>query len=238
MNKNTIFISVSILLLAIIGGAVFYLNEQNKDESNLTPLANQLNDITLNANEDNLGAETQNTTMAEAPETAIVYTIENGSFQYEAQKLWISKPTEKVTATTTFDGNGWFDVATQSGYLFATVDVRNFLSNEEDRDSEVTKLFNSDAVIVFSQDNLDINLNENFSLSLPAEVTLNGITRVIPLGLSGTVSETEISVTGQARINMNDFGITPPTFLGVYNVDEFIDLTFELNGTGIVNEGN
>lgn len=229
-NKNNIIIIISLLILAGFG-AFFLLNRSSvTNQAEDTMVLDTVGEGSMEVVNDDLGMEVK---IKDAPEGAYSYNITEGSASYVAQKRFLTKEDAVVTGTTAdVTGEGWFDPETGALFLRGDVALATLVSDSEQRDKDLMGMFKAPtAVLVLDQMQSAISLNEGFTLDLPVKLVVNGIEQTVDFNITGVVTETQFTATGNATVNISDFGMNPPALLEVYTVDDAIELKFDVTGT-------
>lgn len=235
MNKKTVILIILVLIAAPVG--YLLLNNkslENSMESN-APVIENSQDTSMETTEDvdtMIKTEDENA-MMKAPEGALTYMLTQPSTaSYTAQKRFLEKEDAVVVGTTdNLNGEGWFDLANQDMYLNAQIDLGILKSDSEKRDEDVLKMFNTTlATLVLNSVEGEIMLDTPFDTTANVTLTVNGVAKEVTFNVTGTVTETGFTATGNGMVNISDFNITPPSMLEVFTVDDGIELTFDVTG--------
>lgn len=224
-SKNTILIIVALLIL---GGAGFYLvSNSSTTEEPSTPVADKM----MNDNSANLEPK-DDAMMVSVPSTAYQYEITEGTASYTAQKRFLEKEDDVVVATTEgVSGTGWFDPETGDTYLKAEVTLAGLASDSSSRDSDVLKMFNPALVSVeLNSESTGVAMNEEYTSTVPVMVTINGTTLAVEFDITALVTEESFTATGSAVVPMSAFNLKAPSLVGVYTVDDEVELSFDVSG--------
>jgi polyisoprenoid-binding protein YceI len=215
MQKKVI-ISILVVVLLIIGFSVFG-SQRTNTQNQLSQVANT---SSQNVNtEVNLGSEDESKIYQLSPESNISYTV---------QKEFFSKPGEVITATTnSFD----LDLDLQENLLSveASLDTGTLDSGNGDRDDHVANDLGQ--FINIKVENFEVDLLEQPTFTAPVLLTINNVDKVVNFQIESEVTENETSFVGTSNINMKDFGVEPPSFAGVYAVNENVELAFDIKVT-------
>lgn len=157
------------------------------------------------------------------------FNIAAGSqVSYTVQKKWLNKPTEAVQGTTS-KVSGSFSYNSADGsvdQLSAQVDSQSLSTGSGGRDGHVARLLGGPIKIASSKlTGLGPGL---FKKDVPLQLTINGVTKTVTFSVEGNVSSDSMTANGQASINMNDFNVEPPSILGLYTVDENLQINFRI----------
>ncbi|MEZ4156853.1 MAG: YceI family protein [Candidatus Paceibacterota bacterium] len=177
---------------------------------------------------------------AQAQEVSIeqTHTISQATASYTVDKMWFSKPVEKVIGSTSnVKGSLSFDAKTNTlTALNVEINDQTFKSGNDNRDEDVQALF-------ASQGNILVTLAKPVQILNIAEMEpargsgfhdielmlkINGVEKKVPFKVTTSHELQGIGAKGEAQINMIDFGIEPPSKFEVFSVGEEAILSFEM----------
>lgn len=157
------------------------------------------------------------------------YMIASGTTaSYIVQKGWLNKPTEEVVGSTssvtgTFSYDAQADTVSD---LKVTIDSQTFDSGAGGRDKYVQDLFDG-PITVMSTETMK-SVDGSFDTTVPMTLTINGTSKKLDFKVSGTATENSLTAKGSASFKLSDFGIDPPSAVGVYNVADEMAVSFNL----------
>jgi hypothetical protein len=151
------------------------------------------------------------------------YVITTGESRYIAQKEFFSKPTEEVTGTTSdVSGTVTVDTALETVSVSATI-ANTFTTSANGRDKEVQKLLGGE--ITIQGDALSFSALQSGEVIL--NLTIAGKTLPIPFAVTAPLT-TPLTASGSATFSIRDFGLTAPSLLNVYTVNDTIRVSFDI----------
>lgn len=181
--------------------------------------------------DENMGQEKEEKIAMEVPEGARVYKIEgNSEVSYTVNKEFFNKPSVLVTGrTNSVTGMGYVDFEGQKYALEAEVDLFDLATDSTKRDSDIQPLFGSQkAEITLVSIDGAIEEGVDFSTSAVIAITVNGKTQEVPFDIEGTFSEDTLKVTGTGKVSIEGFGIINPSAEGVFEVQDEVELKFNI----------
>ena len=236
MNKQNTIIIIFLLVLGLVGIYLLVSNAPTEDKENV-PESTESEMIVENEDK-NEEEEKYNPEdiLDKAPDNSVKYEISGGTVDYIAQRRFLQQPDEEVIGVTEeVDGKGWFDFNTNSFGFYALLDFATIRTDDEKRDADVLELFDDSnmSIVVNVEDEESFVIDEEIELQIPATLTINGITRNKIFEVTTTVSEKEFYAYGTTTILMSEYGIEPPSLVKVFDVDDIINIEFEINGTSV-----
>ncbi|HLD51053.1 hypothetical protein A3K34_02015 [candidate division WWE3 bacterium RIFOXYC1_FULL_40_10] len=222
MDKKTILIPIALL---VISSAFVYFSVLKPKDTPCTPDTCPVVQQTAVVPSETLGATTGLMEYQISKESTVSYTV---------QKVFVNQPLLMVTGQTDqITGSGWYNPETKEYELIANISLDTLKSDNSTRDSDVIKLFNPSigTVKVASSDNqIKPEYAIEYKEKVNIEVSINGIAKTIPFDVTALFDENTVSAKGNATIDMKDFGITPPSLLGIYTVDPVTTISFDVKG--------
>lgn len=194
MNKYIIFIIV--LLLIVIG---YYLIKKNQVEKK--SLSQDYNKVSSEGN----------------------LKIIESKISYSVDKVFLSKPMEKITGTTN-DISGTLNYAQNKISADLIVPTLNIKTGNDKRDEDVRKILGEEIKIEVKEREFILPLENK----IPILITVGGQTNEVLFDVTAKDEENIITFTGKSILLMKLFGIEPPSMLEVYKVSDEVELSFEL----------
>ncbi len=248
MSNNNKTIIIGLLILVGVGGLFAYRMMASSTNSN-EPLPQepvvqneQSNESTPSA-QNTENSDDKNTTYAKfvttmAPTGSRKYVLSNNSqASYAVTKVFVGKPQADVVGITEdVEGAGWYDTAGKKFYLKAEVGLDTLKSDSEKRDSDILPLFTpATATIVLNGDNATdaISMTEPFETQLTADLTIGTVTKSVVFDVKGMIDENKFTAEGTTLIKMSEFGITPPSALNIFTVEDDTTLKFTVEGEAL-----
>lgn len=214
-----LFIVLAIVILALLLGAFLKKGAEVKAPED---------ELQANAMEEENKKEAQS---GEAQSADSTHTLTQAEASYTVDKMWFSKPVEKVTGSTTnVEGSLSFDAETNTlTALSVEIDDQTFSTGSGGRDKDVKKLFEQTG-------NMTIELvspvkvsGQEFTATVPVVLQINGAKKQVNFTVDGQVlTSGDIAATGTATIDMTEWGVEPPSAFEVFTVDSEAVLTFEM----------
>lgn len=194
MNKYIIFIIV--LLLIVIG---YYLIKKNQVEKK--SLSQDYNKVSSEGN----------------------LKIIESKISYSVDKVFLSKPMEKITGTTN-DISGILNYAQNKISADLIVPTLNIKTGNDKRDEDVRKILGEEIKIEVKEREFILPLENK----IPILITVGGQTNEVMFDVIAKDEENIITFAGKSILLMKLFGIEPPSMLEVYKVSDEVELSFEL----------
>ena len=194
MNKYIIFIVV--LLLIVIG---YYLIKKNQVEKK--SLSQDYNKVSSEGN----------------------LKIIESKISYSVDKVFLSKPMEKITGTTN-DISGILNYAQNKISADLIVPTLNIKTGNDKRDEDVRKILGEEIKIEVKEREFILPLENK----IPILITVGGQTNEVMFDVIAKDEENIITFAGKSILLMKLFGIEPPSMLEVYKVSDEVELSFEL----------
>jgi polyisoprenoid-binding protein YceI len=249
MSNNNKTLIIGLLILLGVGGLIAYREMansqtqpaqpqepvvQNEEPNQSTPS----NTTPQRANE-TAGLETYNKFVTTpAPEGSKMYVLSDTSqASYTVTKVFVGKPqAEVVGVTEEVQGAGWYDDASKKFYLKADIALDKLKSDSEKRDEDIMPLFTpATATIELNGDNMNgaISMTEPFETQLTADLTIGSVTKPVTFDVKGTLDDSKFTAEGTTEVMMSDFGITPPSALDIFSVEDKTTLKFNVEGLSL-----
>jgi polyisoprenoid-binding protein YceI len=215
-------IILSTIILGLLLAAIFVAFKPSK------PTTQQIQKIELKetvVKEEN--SEINNTNK----DTVVLNITSPNSVSYKVQKQWFNKDAEEVVGKTTTTGQGTIDKNTGDYSITIKTDLKSLSTGSDSRDKEVVKLFTQNEAVLRLNDNLSglgIEKGGELDSNVDAELTINGITKIVNLQITGTYTEKSLKVAGETTFDMNNFNITPPNLINVYKVAPEVTVEFTI----------
>ena len=102
-----------------------------------------------------------------------------------------------------------------------SVKISSFDSENSNRDSHVIEVTEALKFPTVSFISSEIQYNTKNSLNIKGKLTFHGISKIISFTASKNIKDKIANITGEFNLKMTDFGITPPTLMGISTQDEF-----------------
>lgn len=162
------------------------------------------------------------------------YVLSSGSsVSYRITKLFIGQPAQEVVGTGTgVIGNGSLSKDGKHIKVNAQIDLTSIKTDSPKRDSDVLKLFKSTLAELTADVDLSnpVTLGDSTTSDVPANFTLNGVTKEITLSVAGQATDKNFTAKGTSKVKLTDFGINPPSLADVFTVSDDITFEFTING--------
>ena len=194
MNKYIIFIIV--LLLIVIG---YYLIKKNQVEKK--SLSQDYNKVSSEGN----------------------LKIIESKISYSVDKVFLSKPMEKITGTTN-DISGTLNYTQNKISADLIVPTLNIKTGNDKRDEDVRKILGEEIKIEVKEREFILPLENK----IPILITVGGQTNEVMFDVIAKDEENIITFAGKSILLMKLIGIEPPSMLEVYKVSDEVELSFEL----------
>lgn len=159
------------------------------------------------------------------------YIISQGEVSYTAQKRFFSRPTDVVVGTSP-EVSGVLLLNEESNQWSVAVEiVPTFTTNSSGRDQDVSKFFTGTMFVTAENSALDPSFFDGTQIDIqaPLNLIINDTEREIEFSITAVrdMSNNSIIAYGNATFAMSDFGISPPSLINVYTVDDEIEVKFE-----------
>ena len=158
------------------------------------------------------------------------YYFEPGSnVSFRVIKKFFQKEHETVKGTTkNIEGVGIIDNGVAN--IVVVVDPKTFITGVEGRDREMYKFFSSDAIFIVENLPIELLSNETFIINtiVPGKLMVNGIEKFVEFKVKGNLSEGKLVANGSLDVNIVDLGVTPPSLLNVYSLDDTVTIDFSI----------
>ncbi len=248
MSNNTKTLIIGLLILLGVGGFFAYRMSAESNTSNdpqpQEPVVqqDQPNESTPSANmSDDKNATYSKFVTVSAPQGSKKYVVSNNSeASYTVTKVFVGKPQATVVGVTEdVEGAGWYDVEGKKFYLKAEIGLDSLKSDSEKRDADILPLFTpATATIVLNGDNSTdaISMTEPFETQLTVDVTIGTVTKPVVFDVKGMLDEDKFTAEGTTLVKMSDFGITPPSALNIFSVEDDTTLKFNVTGEALTEE--
>lgn len=226
MSKKIILLIVVITLLLVALIIAFKPNKPSKQDLQKIEQSIELNNI-IQEQKNN----SEITNIEPTKDTIVLKITSPNNVNYKVQKQWFSKDAEEVVGTTTATGQGTVNKNTGEYSVVVNADLANLTTESEGRDREVQKLFTDKIGILKLSGNLsDLGIEKGAELDskVNAELTINGITKVVELQVTGSYNQTALTAQGKTNFDMPDFNITPPNLINVYKVAPNVTVEFNI----------
>lgn len=219
MNINYIKI-ISIITLTVAGIILYNQTFSTKKSNVLTPHSEQVEEIIF-----------------ESDDTNEFYEIKEGQVTYESMKKFFNKPEEIVIGTTnSVSGMASWNPESKIANADIRINLVDLKTDNQKRDEHVREFFSDlNAVFQINNQQININYNEKFNRPITGNLTINGITKEISFDVDGIITDLTFDLEGHAQTRMSEFGITPPTMIGIFNADDEIKLGFRISGVKKLN---
>jgi polyisoprenoid-binding protein YceI len=102
-----------------------------------------------------------------------------------------------------------------------SVKISSFDSENSNRDSHVIEVTEALKFPTVSFISSEIQYNTKNSLNIKGKLTFHGISKNISFIATKNTKDNLSNITGEFNLKMSDFGINPPTLMGVSTQDEF-----------------
>lgn len=176
-------------------------------------------------------------TQKDLPDKAIKMKISSGDVSYIAKKTFIGKaPEDVVGKTDKILGEGWISQDSKTAFLEASLSFFDIKSDSTKRDDDTKYLFRSDKIKIggLFEGLPDIRSKKGTILKTPLQLIINDIKKEAVFEISVKMnSDNSLKADGEAEIFMSDFGITPPSLLNVFTVDDKVKITFDISASPI-----
>ncbi len=173
-------------------------------------------------------------TPPEKPQNALEYDNFKGEIKYSVKNRPVYGLDITVEGTTDkFAIEGWFNPDTNSFYIAANVDFKDFKSDEPKRDEHLLTLFKETQIAIqcLVEEDEIVVFDEEFEIEMPVLIKINGVTRGEVFGVTATVTKSDIIAYGKSKISMSDYGIIPPLKVGSFKADDSLEISFNIAGT-------
>lgn len=232
MNKTNVMILASIAAVGVIGGIYW------KNVKIVTPMPEATESDVKSAERvpqeptPQQQMEQDVNEQVQTPASAVKYNLDKATVKYIAQKRFFSKPNLEVVGTSEdVNGRGWFDKESKTGNVEVSLKFDTIKTPEASRDKDIqSRLSTQDVKLSASLNDLNIEYDKPFEVDVPADVSINGVTKKLIFKVKGSLNADMVSAKGSTRIKMSEFAIDPPSLLNIYTVDDEIGLEFDLKG--------
>lgn len=164
-----------------------------------------------------------------------LYEIHDAEVTYEAVKKFFNKPEETVIGVTkSVSGKATWNPETKVVQADIRVNLADLQTDNPKRDEHVRGFFN-DLNTIFQIHNhiAEIDVDHSFRKEVQGSITINGVTKELTFEVEGTITENSFEASGSADTRISEFGINPPSMMGVFTAADEIKLGFKISGTRI-----
>jgi len=163
------------------------------------------------------------------------YMISQGEVSYTAQKRFLSRPTDVVVGVSPAVSGVLLLDEENNQWSVAVEIVPTFTTNSSGRDQDVSKFFTGSMFVTAENSALDPSFFDGTQVNMqaPLNLIINDTEHEIEFSITAVrdISNNAIVAYGNATFAMSDFGISPPSLINVYTVDDEIEVKFEFVAT-------
>ena len=240
-QKYNYYLFAAVILLSFAAGLYILNGNKSKSESNKDNDPTPKSNVETNPVGQVHGEKTQqydpNMLPADTPESANKYVLSKGDTTYTVVKKFIKKPTEEIVGINNkVSGIGWFDSTSNNGSLYVEFDMKNFETDNTTRDRDILDIFNyTDISISGIFTNLELSPGIVTTLRVPLDLNINGVHKMVEFEINVDLNDDRLMATGKSNVKLSDFGVTPPSLLNIYSVDDNAKVTFEIEALAVNN---
>lgn len=219
-------------LLLLVGAGCSFASETTVETNTAVEEEHTvMEDSTTTASEEASTDEPSEEESMATVELSGIFNIESGTSSYIAQKEFFSKPTQEITGTTS-DVTGSFSVNAREQIFDLNASIQNtFSSGSGTRDSDVQALLAGPIRIMAEGNDIPPVLFDSGAASFETSLSLTiaGVTKQVPFAVSVSTEGNTVTAQGSATFAISSFGLTPPSLLNVYKVNDSITVQFDIN---------
>lgn len=227
MQKNNITPLFLLAFLFLVLGLAYYFfvaRSQSKQSANNNNQTQEVNKIVEQGPVNDLGIE--------VPEGAQFYEASSFEISYKVNKMFFNKPTQEVIGKAqNVLAAGWLKESAKEGYVKVLLRFSDFKTDNEKRDLDTLDMLfkGNDQIMVegyFS--NIEIVPEEPVRSSGVFKVTLNGVSKEVPISYEIMASGDLFKAKGNGAIKLSDFNLKAPSLANVFEVGDEVMLEFSL----------